>query len=156
MVRRTAAFTIIEIMLIVAAIAILAGVTIIAINPARHLADIRNGQRKIDVATIWNALQQYRLDTHGTIPPSISSGSLTQCTTEVDNDVYAICRTTGCGVMLDELTTDGKYLSEIPVDPTTESEIYSGYNVILDADHQNKLVVCAPGAEGGEVIFIQR
>jgi type II secretory pathway pseudopilin PulG len=154
--RPTAAFTLIEIMLIVAAIAILAGATVLAINPTRHLEDVRNGQRKIDVATIWSAIQQYRLDTHGSVPSSISSGTLSQCTTEVFNDQFAICKTTGCSVMLDELTTDGKYLSEVPIDPSAESELYSGYNVILDEDRQNKVVVCAPSAEGGEVIYVER
>jgi hypothetical protein len=75
----------------------------------------------------------------------------------VDNNQFAICKSANdCSVLLPELTDDGKYLMEIPADPTNESEIYSGYNVLLDEEHQNRLAVCAPRAEGGEVIYIER
>lgn len=59
-------------LLVVAAIAILAGVVIIAINPARQLAEVRNTERRSDARTILDALYQYSLDNSGSLPAGIS------------------------------------------------------------------------------------
>jgi len=52
-------FTLIEILVVVALIAILAAVTIVAINPAKHFSEARDAQRSSDVTQILNAVTQY-------------------------------------------------------------------------------------------------
>ena len=67
------AFTLLEILLVVAAISILAGIVIIAINPSKQLGDTRNAQRQSDVETLSNALYQYAIDNNGLLPSGIDS-----------------------------------------------------------------------------------
>ena len=57
------AFTLLEILLVVAAIAVLAGVVIVAINPARQLAASRNSARQSDSNSniLWIIMALFRL-----------------------------------------------------------------------------------------------
>ena len=54
--NKKSGFTLLEILLVVGIIAILAGIVIVAINPAKQLATVRNTERKSDIKQINNAL----------------------------------------------------------------------------------------------------
>lgn len=66
-------FTLFEILLVVSAIAILATMVILAINPAYQIAKMHNTQRRADVKTILDAVYQYSVDNEGKTPPGIDS-----------------------------------------------------------------------------------
>ena len=138
-------FTLIEILLVVAAIAILAGIVILAINPSKQLGETRNAQRRADVNTILNAVYQYALDNNGTIPASIGTGQ-----TE-------ICKTGGsCATLVDlsVLTLNQKYIVSMPFDPTGSSTNGAGYEIFKTAN--NRVTVVAPDAEQGATISVTR
>ncbi len=144
-------FTLIEILLVVAAIAILAGIVILAINPSKQLGDMRNAQRRADVNTILNAVYQYAIDNGGVIPPSIASST---CATVPTNEICKMGGTCTNLVDLSVLTASEKYLVSIPVDPSTTSTNGTGYRVAKNSN--GRITVCAPSAEQGATISVKR
>ena len=58
-------FTLIEILIVIGIIAILAGIVLVAINPARQFRQAGNTQRESNVNAILNAIGQYSVDHKG-------------------------------------------------------------------------------------------
>ena len=145
-------FTLIEILLVVAAIAILASIVIIAINPTKQLGDTRNAARRVDVTTILNAVYQYSIDNNGTLPSIVSQlnpGSTFQiCRVGVQN-----CQGLNM-VDLSVLTNNEKYLTTLPVDPSGGTQNGIGYFVARSAN--NRVTISAPSAEQGAIITVTR
>jgi len=146
-------FTLLEILLVVAAIAILAGIVIVAINPGRQLGETRNAQRKVDVRTIVSAIQQYQLRT-GALPANIPAGS--SCG---EDESQEICTTdaSSCSGLIDlsVLTDNQAYLTAMPTDPSgsiTGSGNGTGYMAYITSS--NRVTVCAYQAELDETISI--
>jgi prepilin-type N-terminal cleavage/methylation domain-containing protein len=139
-------FTLLEILLVVAAIGILAGIVIFAINPAKQLADTRNAQRKVDVNTILNALSQYAIDNNGVFPTTVATNPLEICKTGVAD----------CGDLTDlsVITLNGKYLMSLPVDPQAPEGDRTGY--FVSKDSYGHATVSAPYAEQDVVISVTR
>lgn len=147
--RNSKGFTLLEVLLVVAIIAILAGIVIIAINPGKNLGDTRNSQRQSDVTTILNGVYQYSLDNNGDLPSGITSTATEICATNASS-----C--TGL-VDLGALTTNGKYLVSMPKDPQCSSTCATngtGYKVSKDSN--GRITVTAPAAEQDKTISVTR
>ena len=137
-------FTLLEILVVVAAISLLAGIVIVALNPNKQLSETRNAQRRVDVNTILNGIYQYAIDA-GALPSSITTTSTEICKTA------ATC--TGL-IDLTVLTASGTYLVGMPVDPTGSSANGAGYYVNKNAN--GRVTVNAPSAEQGASITVTR
>lgn len=139
-------FTLLEILLVVAAIAILAGIVIVAINPVKQLGQTRDAQRLTDVNTISSAIFQYYIDNE-MLPSSIPLDDTLSCTDKAATSRFGICVTgTTCspGFRLDEdLAPD--YLSVLPSDPSGSSANFTGYIAFRTSAH--RVFVCAPKVE---------
>jgi len=144
-VKSNQGFTLLEILLVVATIAILAGIVIVALNPNKQLGDTRNSQRRSDVNTILNAVYQYTIDNDGVLPTNIT-------TTQTE-----ICKTGGtCTGLIDlsVLTADEKYIISMPFDPTGGSTNGAGYEIKKSAN--GRITVVAPDAEQSASISVTR
>ncbi len=154
-------FTLLEILLVVGIIAILAGITIVAINPSKQLAQVRNTERKSDIKTIYNAINQYYIDN------SHYPASLTSVLTEVcDTDTATSSHSIDCTGMVDLSELVPKYLVAIPKDPKGPvtaflnkiiNTVYAatggtGYYVMKDP--ANKVILNTERAELGVVVAI--
>jgi prepilin-type N-terminal cleavage/methylation domain-containing protein len=150
-------FTLLEILLVVAAIAILAGIVILAINPNKQLGDTRNAQRRMDVNTILNGVYQYSLS-NGSLPTSIAATSSTgyTCAELQASSTMQICKSALCSDLTDlqVLTSGEAYLTAIPSDPQTATANGSGYWIAKSSN--NRVTVCAPGAEQSAEIKVTR
>ncbi len=153
-------FTLLEILLVVAIIAILAGIVIVAINPAKQLGDARNAQRRADVATILSAVYQYVIDQNGTIPTSIPSYSSayvsasSTCAQVRAVSADEICKSNGtsCSGYTDLnsalVTGTVGYVTSSPTDPSaTSTGSGTGYYIAKLTANANRILVCAPLTE---------
>jgi len=149
--QRQAGFTLLEVLLVVAIIAILAGIVIIAINPGKNLGDARNSQRSADVNTILNAVYQYELDNNGALP-AVGSRTGAVAITATATEVCAAAASTCTGLVdLNILSTNGKYIVALPGDPSCPTGCNAngnGYKIALTSN--NRLQVTAPNTENGK------
>ena len=133
--RQNKGFTLLEILLVIAAIGILAAIVLVAINPNRQLAQVRNAERRSEINTIYKAIEQYLID-KGSYPTGI--------TTSIQ-DICINGNTTNC-VNLGVLVPD--YIAAIPIDPGG-----GAYRVVINTSN-NRVSVYASNAELGQGIGI--
>ena len=148
-------FTLIEVLLVIGIIAILASIVIIAINPARQLAQARNTQRWSNVNTILNAIHQYAVDNKGTLPSTLTTNATEACATGISTTTCA----SSVLINLDTLTTNELYVTALPTDPACPAGDFcnangTGYRV--NKTSNNRVTVTAPNAELGVVIAVTR
>jgi prepilin-type N-terminal cleavage/methylation domain-containing protein len=166
--NKSSGFTLLEILLVIGIIAILAGIVIVAINPSKQLATVRNTQRKSDLKQIYNAITQYYID-NSAFPPTISTTTLNEvCNTGAVSNTStstsgANCATAGLANLSVLVPT---YLTAIPTDPTGTSSLLSfiptayaattatgtGYKVGVNTAKQ--VLISAPLAELGVRVVV--
>ena len=142
-------FTLIEILVVIAILAVLAGATLIALNPGRIFGRGNNSVRFANANAILSAITQHQAENKGILVTTIT-------TTATE-----ICRTgaASCSGLIDftALTSGSKYIPEIPVDPQCPTGCdangtgYEVYKTTAGIVH-----VLAPNAEQGEVIDLYR
>ncbi|MBL1434243.1 type II secretion system protein [Candidatus Wolfebacteria bacterium] len=150
-------FTLLEILLVVAAIAILAGIVIVALNPGKQLGDTRNSQRSLDVNTIINAVYQYSIDNNGNFPSGIDGvvGSA-QVLGTAGSGLDSTCTATttlpaGIDMSADLVPT---YIVGIVIDPAAGTDANTDYYINKLSSGRITVGACDP--EQGVVIEVTR
>lgn len=121
-------FTLLEVLIVVAIIAILAGIIILAINPTKQLGAARNTKRQADLNTIMSAVYQYSIDNNGAMP-----GTIIGTAKEICFDATAC--TGGIDLWSTIVTSTSKYLPALPCDPaaTCSTGNSTKYTILQDA-----------------------
>ena len=144
-------FTLIEILIVIGLIAVLAGVLVVALNPARQFSQARNAQRWNHVDTIIGAVVTNTTDNRGLF--TCAAGAIPTSATNMSSASgdYNI------GPCL--VTT---YAAQMPFDPsasgahwTSVSDYDTEYSIARDAT-TGRITVSAPGAELSESISLTR
>lgn len=132
----------IEVLLVVTILAILAAIVILAVNPARQIAQARNGQRRVDVNTILNAVYQFMLDNNGNLPYTLTTTQTEICLTGAGT-ASATC---GALIDLEGLTNSERYLVSIPTDPSGATTTF-GTGYYIRKTSNGRIQVLAPATE---------
>ena len=143
-------FTLVELIIVIAIIAILAGAIFVAIDPARRLHETRNARRSSDIATILDAVKKYQADNGGAHYSELA---------DADEDVYYAVGTngdlcSGCSVVggitecvdLEDMGTN--YLAVVPFDPLDGDEDNTQYYILKDESGAITVGSCSAEGEG--------
>lgn len=147
-------FTLIELLVVIAIIGVLFTIVLVALNPARQFAQARNTQRKSDINTLLNAIQQYYINNSAGFPSGVDGGSPTGTAREIGSSATS---TPPMANICDAVTPE--YVATMPLDPQdssyTDCTAYqTGYTVVVTTD--NRITIAAPSAELGEIITVTR
>ncbi|MEY2986261.1 MAG: hypothetical protein RJB24_490 [Candidatus Parcubacteria bacterium] len=128
-------FTLLEILLVIAAIGILATIVLVAINPNRQITKISASEAKYNVNSMYKALEQYNIDNGGVYPTALG----------LTNELKEVCNTgaeqfdstfTDCTNKVDLRSLVPTYISEIPI----TGELYT-YSLGINEDNNRISVV---------------
>ena len=134
------AFSLAEILIVLAIFGALSAVIIATINPNARLATGRNAVRLNDLTVIQAAVERF-VNNAGVWPAGLATEYKAICKGGVASSV---CLSSGL-VDLSELSFNQKYLASIPSDPSNSSALSSGYEIAKTAG--GNILVRAPLAE---------
>lgn len=147
-------FTLIELLVVMAILAILFALVLVAVNPVRQTQQANNTQRRSNINTIVNAVNQYAADNNGQLPSGITTSLRLIGTT------LSACDATLCGSEFPSATcydlggtVAPTYIAAMPFDPVTGNSSNTRYGIKKSASN-NRVTVRACDAELGATIEV--
>lgn len=144
-------FTLIELIVVVAIMAILAGTVFVAIDPAKRLNKARNARRSNDSAVILDAAFTFTSDNEGAHYPAIAtltSGNyymIGTCLVGGDSGCTAQTTQPSC---VDLSGMDTNYLPSVPKDPVGGTAEKTLYYLKRSTNGTITVGACVPEGEG--------
>ncbi|HXK32305.1 MAG TPA: prepilin-type N-terminal cleavage/methylation domain-containing protein [Candidatus Paceibacterota bacterium] len=130
--KKTRGFTLMEVIIVVAIIAILASAVLIALNPAKNLRDARNATRWSQMNSITNGIYSYVIENKGLYPDCLST---TTGRIIYDEDASSTAWNLVDIETCDELTPI--FLPSFPKEPQ-DKEYVVGY---MDATSSDRIII---------------
>ena len=140
-------FTLLEILLVIAAIGILAAIVLVAINPQRQLAQARNAQRRADVLAISNAINQALIG-NAALPAGINTTLRNVVSTAGTGSCAVVGSVVNATDVADFIATvSPAFIGALPRDPQAVTAGCSDYTIQITDTANNRTTVSAPRAE---------
>jgi prepilin-type N-terminal cleavage/methylation domain-containing protein len=156
-------FTLIELIIVIAVIALLAASVFVAVDPAKRIGEAQDAQRWADITAIADAIQQYVVDNNGDFPTStatfLSGASYSIMIDGASAYTSAACVASSTsaaqGILLDALTDT--YLATMPVDPEgLLGGKGTGYYFTRTAAGRVRIGACVESPYADASIYVQR
>ena len=154
-------FSIVEILVTVALIAILTALTFFAINPEYGFAQTRNAQRLTDITKIMDAVTNYNSVQGNSFKTLISvpegNTEIPTCITNTDSSIYIEQMAyigTGPGNVNLRAKLIPLYIASIPMDPKGGTESNTGYKICKT--DSGRVQINASFAENDKIITLKR
>jgi type IV pilus assembly protein PilA len=146
-------FTLIELLIVIGIIAILAGIVLVAVNPAQQFGKANDSERKSEIAMVLSAVYQYQTSptARGALPVcETGAGDIAQDIPECGVE-YIGAMELGTGDTEIDCTSAlvASYLRELPIDPSSGYDaVASGYWICQDTSGTvSRVYVIAENAE---------
>lgn len=141
-IKKQKGITLIELLIVISILALLTGVIVISLNPARQFAKARNTQRWSHVNTIINAIGQNMADNSGVFNCGV--GAIPTSTTVLGTSGYDI-----------DSCVAPTYMVVLPFDPSTGTSTDTGYSIVQNPT-SGRITVTSDDTELGETISATR
>ncbi|RJQ33698.1 prepilin-type N-terminal cleavage/methylation domain-containing protein [Candidatus Parcubacteria bacterium] len=144
------AFTLIELIIVVAIIAVVAIGIFVVVNPAKRIGESQDAQRWADLTAIAKAIELYTAD-NGALPSDFNLTSL------AEGEKFVLCSSSGslsCDgqtescLVIDDTNFLGVYLNTLPIDPEKTVTTDTGYYVTRGSSDAITLGACDPYTSG--------
>ncbi|MCK5020578.1 MAG: prepilin-type N-terminal cleavage/methylation domain-containing protein [Candidatus Peribacteraceae bacterium] len=152
--RQRKAFTLIELIIVIAILGIISSIILIQVDPLRRLHQARNASRWSDVLSVLESVKRFQSDNDGNLPTTanaidglstsvqIIGESVTNCTCSSQTVAPSPCGVSGLNTDLLD------YIPEMPIDPISGTVNDTRY--YINADSYGFITVGSCGSEGEE------